>query len=106
MNRTPPNHRQLPAAAAHSRSGGQAIAEVIYGKVNPSGKLTTTVYPAAYANGEPMAGTPWMDAGLRPRAATNLPASEGRTHMFYTGTPLWPFGYGLSYVTPPPPRAC
>jgi hypothetical protein len=38
-----------------------------------------------------MRGTPWMDAGLRPRAATNLPAHEGRTHMFYTGTPLFGF---------------
>ena len=37
-----------------------------------------------------------MDAGLRPREATNLPASEGRTHMFYTGTPLFAFGFGLS----------
>ena len=45
-----------------------------------------------------MAGTPWMDATLRPRQATNLPASEGRTHMFYTGTPLFPFGFGLSYT--------
>lgn len=43
-------------------------------------------------------GTPWMDSGLRPRPATNLPKHEGRTHMFYTGTPLWPFGFGLSYT--------
>jgi hypothetical protein len=48
-----------------------------FGVYNPSGKLTTTIYPANYANGEPLAGTPWMDAGVRPRPATNLPASEG-----------------------------
>jgi len=77
------------------QSGGQAIADTLFGRNNPSGKLTTTIYPAAYANGEPMRGTPWMDASLRPRLATNLPASEGRTHMFYTGTPLFPFGFGL-----------
>lgn len=80
------------------QSGGQAISETLFGVNNPSGKLTTTIYPSSYANGEPLAGTPWMDSGLRPRGATNLPASEGRTHMFYTGTPLFSFGFGLSYT--------
>ena len=87
------------AAGFPGQSGGQAIAETLFGLNNPGGKLTTTIYPSSYANGEPMRGTPWMDASLRPHAATNLGTSEGRTHMFYTGTPLFPFGFGLSYTT-------
>ena len=80
------------------QEGGQAIAEALFGAYNPSGKLTTTVYPAAYANGEPVGGTPWMDASLRPHTSA-LGTSEGRTHMFYTGEPLFAFGHGLSYTS-------
>lgn len=75
------------------QAGAQAIADVLTGVVNPSGKLTTTIYPASYANGKPMRGTPWMDSNLRPGDG-----SEGRTHMFYTGSPLFQFGHGLSYT--------
>jgi len=32
---------------------------------------------------------------MRPNASTGYP---GRTHRFYTGTPTWPFGTGLSYT--------
>ena len=87
------------AAGFPGQAGGQAIAQTLFGVNNPSGKLTTTIYPGSYANGEPLSGTPWMDSSLRPRAATNLPASEGRTHMFYTGTPLFGFGFGLSFTS-------
>lgn len=80
------------AAGFPGQAGGAAIAETLFGINNPGGKLTTTIYPSSYANGEPMRGTPWMDASLRPHGTTNLGTSEGRTHMFYTGTPLFSFG--------------
>ena len=80
------------AAGFPGQAGGAAIAETLFGINNPGGKLTTTIYPSSYANGEPMRGTPWMDSSLRPHATTNVGKSEGRTHMFYTGTPLFPFG--------------
>ena len=80
------------------QEGGQAIAETLFGANNPSGKLTTTIYPASYANGEPLGGTPWMDASLRPHVSA-LGISEGRTHMFYTGEPLFKFGFGLSFTS-------
>jgi Fibronectin type III-like domain len=41
-----------------------------------------------------MTGTPWMDSRIRPNDE-----GEGRSHMFYTGTPLFSFGFGLSYTT-------
>ena len=75
------------------QAGAQAISEILVGVVNPSGKLTTTIYPTSYANGKPMTGPPWMHSNVRPRVG-----SEGRSHMFYTGNPLFPFGYGLSYT--------
>ncbi len=64
---------------------GEAIADVLYGDFNPSGKLTSTWY----------------------RSLSDLPASmldynirtAGYTYMYHTKTPLYPFGYGLSYTT-------
>lgn len=64
---------------------GQAIADVLYGDFNPSGKLTSTWY----------------------RSTSDLPATmlnydirkAGYTYMYHTKTPLYPFGFGLSYTT-------
>lgn len=62
------------------QAGGQALAEVLFGKVNPSGKLPVTFY----------------------RNIEQLPDfedynMEGHTYRFFRGEPLYPFGYGLSY---------
>ncbi|MCB0284578.1 MAG: glycoside hydrolase family 3 C-terminal domain-containing protein [Calditrichae bacterium] len=63
------------------QNGGQAIADVIFGKYNPSGKLPVTVY----------------------KSIDQLPAFEnydmdGRTYRYFKGDPLFPFGYGLSFT--------
>ena len=89
------------------QSGGQAITQALFGDINPSGKLTTTIYKEAYVQGEPILGKmPWMDSQIRPHAGfpayPGFPAgtvTEGRTHMYYTGTPLFGFGFGLSYTS-------
>ena len=62
--------------------GGNGVADVLFGKFNPAGRLPLTFY----------------------RSTSELPAfdnynlADGRTYMYYEGEPLYPFGYGLSYT--------
>ena len=61
--------------------GGQAIAEIIAGVVNPSGKLPVTFYKSTDELPD-----------FRSYDMTN------RTYRYYTGEALYPFGFGLSYT--------
>ncbi len=62
---------------------GHAVADVLFGKVNPGGKLPVTI----------------------PRSVGQLPVfydhkpTARRGYLFGTTQPLYPFGYGLSYTT-------
>ncbi len=61
--------------------GGNAVADVLFGDVNPAGRLPVTFY----------------------KASEKLPAFDdysmkGRTYRYFEGEPLYPFGYGLSYT--------
>jgi beta-glucosidase len=63
------------------QSGGQSVAEVLFGEVNPSGHLPLTFY----------------------RATTDLPdftdySMSNRTYRYFSGKPLYAFGHGLSYT--------
>lgn len=62
---------------------GSAIADALFGDVNPNGKLTTTWYTG--------------DTTLPPIGDYDL--RKGRTYLYFKGTPLFPFGHGLSYTT-------
>eukprot|EP00051_Salpingoeca_urceolata_P013228 m.165245 g.165245 ORF g.165245 m.165245 type:complete len:958 (+) comp17737_c0_seq1:57-2930(+) len=73
------------------QAAGTAIADVLFGRHNPSGVLPYTVYPGNYINQVAMS-----DFEMRPNTTSGSP---GRTYRFYTGQPLWPFGHGLSYST-------
>jgi beta-glucosidase len=62
--------------------GGAAVAETLSGKNNPAGRLPVTFY---------------KDVSQLPNFENY--SMEGRTYRYFKGTPLYPFGYGLSYST-------
>ena len=62
--------------------GGHALADVLFGDFNPSGKLAVTFYKD--------------DSQLPPFDEYKM---ANRTYRFFQGEPLFPFGYGLSYTT-------
>ena len=64
--------------------GGTAVADVIFGKYNPGGKLPYTIFNSTHD--VPVA------------TDYNMTTPPGRTYRYYTGKPLFPFGYGLSYT--------
>ena len=63
-------------------AGGTAVADVIFGTCNPSGKLPVTFYK----NAEQLPD--FMDYKMK-----------GRTYRYFEDKPLFPFGYGLSYTS-------
>jgi len=69
-----------------SQSGGQAMVEAIFGVFSPAGKLPVTWYPADYIN------VPMTDQSMRASGS-----NPGRTYKFYTGTPVYAFGSGITY---------
>jgi len=62
--------------------GGAAIAATLSGKSDPAGRLPVTFYE---------------DVNQLPNFEDY--SMKGRTYRYFTGEPLWPFGYGLSYTT-------
>jgi beta-glucosidase len=66
-----------------SQEMGNALADAIFGDVNPGGRLVQT-WPKTIDHLPPI-----MDYNIR----------NGRTYMYSENEPLYPFGYGLSYTT-------
>jgi beta-glucosidase len=73
----------------NGESQGTALADVLFGKQNPSGHLDFTWY----ADDSQLPAM--SNYGLTPADTGGL----GRTYQYFTGTPTYPFGYGLSYST-------
>ncbi|MFF0269964.1 glycoside hydrolase family 3 C-terminal domain-containing protein [Kribbella sp. NPDC004536] len=79
--------RHLPAILWSAHGGqeyGRALADVLFGDHDPAGRLTQTWYDSA-------ADLPGL---LDYDIVTN-----DATYLYYRGTPLYPFGHGLSYTT-------
>lgn len=62
--------------------GGQAVAQIIFGEINPSGKLPLT-FPRS--------------VGQLRMVYNHKPAQYFKQYAFEKNTPLYPFGYGMSY---------
>jgi beta-glucosidase len=83
----------LPWAKQHLRAiieawwngeeGGDALADVIFGDVNPAGRMPLTVYAA--------------ESQVPPQDEYDV--TKGFTYMYLKGDPLFAFGHGLSYTT-------
>ncbi|KAI1382400.1 glycoside hydrolase family 3 protein [Hypoxylon crocopeplum] len=84
-----PNVSAIVWGGYPGQSGGDAIMNVLTGRVAPAGRLPVTQYPAHYVDDVPM-----TDMGLRPNATTGNP---GRTYMWYDKATV-PFGFGLHYT--------
>ena len=64
------------------QAGGTAIADILFGDYNPAGRLPVTFYQSIRDL------PPFPDYRM-----------ANRTYRYFTGTPLYPFGHGLSYTT-------
>jgi beta-glucosidase len=62
--------------------GGQAVAELLAGDYSPAGRLPVTFYKSVDQL------PPFGEYGM-----------QGRTYRYFSGEPLYPFGYGLSYTS-------
>ena len=79
-----PNVAAILRAPYLAQFVGSAIADVIFGAFNPSGRLTLTFYAPPYSNNLP--------------AMSNY-SMAGRTYRYYDGEPLFEFGFGLSLTS-------
>jgi len=81
-----PDAERAPSALLMSwysgEQGGQALADVLFGDVSPSGRLPVTFYRSA--------------ADLPPFGDYRM---TNRTYRYFTGTPAYPFGAGRSYAS-------
>ncbi|MEV0645726.1 glycoside hydrolase family 3 C-terminal domain-containing protein [Phytomonospora sp. NPDC050363] len=78
---------ELPAILWSAHGGqeyGHALAEVLYGEAEPGGRLTQTWY---------------RDAADLPDLLDYDIIADEATYLYFRGTPLYPFGHGLSYAT-------
>jgi len=80
-----------------STEAGQAVADAVFGKINPSGKLSVSWPSDAPTVGADFNGAAPSPLGDQPKFFDQLPGTgSGQGHAY---NPLYPFGYGLSYTS-------
>ena len=82
VNRAQEKASAVLLAGYPGQQGGNAVADVLFGDFNPSGRLPVTYY----------------------KSVDQIPPFEnydmkGRTYRYFSQEPLYPFGYGLSYTS-------
>lgn len=80
-----------------STEAGAAIADVLFGKVNPSGRLPVSWPSEADTPGGDFCGNCPSPLGDQPKTFDQLPSTASGQGNAYN--PLYPFGFGLSYTT-------
>ena len=76
--------------------GGEAIADILFGKVNPSGRLNATVPQSV---GHVPVYYDYKPSGKGDSRKPGTPDKPGRNYVFSSPDPLFPFGFGLSYTS-------
>ncbi|MBK9390878.1 MAG: glycoside hydrolase family 3 C-terminal domain-containing protein [Bacteroidetes bacterium] len=84
INRAAENSQAIVEAWMCGEQGGNAIADVLFGDYNPGGKLPVTVP---------------RHSGQLPSYYNHSKTKAGKNYVDMKGTPLYEFGFGLSYTT-------
>ena len=85
VSRAEPAPYAIVEAFNPNQIGAAALGETLFGGANRWGKLPVTMYEHAFISKKEMTDF-------------DMASGVGRTYRYYTGKPLYPFGFGLSYT--------
>jgi beta-glucosidase len=76
--------------------GGEAIADILFGKINPSGRLNMSI---PRSSGHIPLYYNYLNSAKGNNREPGTPDHPGRDYVYSATSPLFPFGYGLSYTS-------